>query len=151
MANVKRGGTNPIDHVEELHDTLLMRFWIRRGTKSKKRSPFVFKKRCAFLSEDPLLIVGPDGKKIKGSLVRATRVGSKTIRGFMYREDKLLIIETKDVKSESDQKKIARYIYATLGKYKVRIPLKDIVLRNPNEKPKKEKSSGKKKSCSFGA
>ena len=145
MAKVRRGGTNPIDHVEELHDTLLLRFWIRRGTKSKKRSPFVFKKRCAFLSEDPLLIVGPAGKKIKGSLVRATRVGSKTIRGFMYREGKLLIIETKDVKAESDQKKVARYIYSTLGKYKVRVPLKNIVLRNPTEKPKKEKSSTNKR------
>ncbi|MAA78475.1 MAG: hypothetical protein CL916_04385 [Deltaproteobacteria bacterium] len=144
MAKVKRGGTNPIDHVEELHDKLLMRFWIRRGTKSKKRSPFVFKKRCALLSEDPLLIVGPAGKKIKSSLVRATRVGSKTIRGFMYREGKLLIIETKDIKAENDQKKTARYIYSTLGKYKVRLPLKNIVLRNPAAKPPKNQSSAKK-------
>ena len=138
MAKVKRGGTNPIDHVEELSDTLLMRFWIRKGTRSKKRSPFVFKKRCAYLSDDPLFIVGRVGKKIKGSLIRATRVGSKTIRGFMFREGKLLVIETKDVKTESDQKKIARFIYATLGKYKVRVPLKHIVLRNPNEKTESE-------------
>lgn len=145
MAKVKRGGTNPIDHVDELNDTLLMRFWIRKGTKSKKRSPFVFKKRCAYLSDDPLLIVGRVGKKIKGSLVRATRVGSKTIRGFMFREGKILVIETKDVKTKSDQQKIARFFYATLGKYKVRIPLKHIVLRNPEEKPVEVSSPKQKK------
>ena len=138
MPKVKRGGTNPIDKPEELHDDDLMRFWIRRGTRGSKRSPFVFKKRCKFLEDNALLIVGPAGKKIKSSLVRATRVGSKTIRGWMYKEGNELIIETKDVKSKSDQEKTARYIYSTLTKYTVRVPLSNIIIRNPMEKEEEE-------------
>ena len=138
MAKVKRGGTNPINQVEEIDNFDQMRFWMRRGTRSKRRSPFVFKQRCKHMEGKPLLVIGPAGKKIKGSLVRAVRIGSKTIKGWLYREGKNLVIETKDIKSTSDQNKSRRYIYAALGKYKVRVPLKSILFRNPNEKVQKD-------------
>ena len=83
MAKVKRGGTNPINEVAELDNFDQMRFWMRRGTRSKRKSPFVFKQRCKHTGGTPLLIVGPAGKKIKGSLVRAVRIGSKTIKGWL--------------------------------------------------------------------
>ncbi|MEC7986597.1 MAG: hypothetical protein VX278_15630 [Myxococcota bacterium] len=133
MAKIKRGGTNPINEVAELNNFDQMRFWMRRGTRSKRKSPFVFKQRCKHMGDTPLLIIGPAGKKIKGSLVRAVRIGSKTIKGWLYRENKNLIIETKDLESEADQNKARRYLYAVLGKYNVRIPLKSIVFRNPTE------------------
>ena len=156
MPKVKRGGTNPINEVAELKDDQLMRFWIRRGVKGKRKSPFAFKKRCRFMDGKPLLIVAPAGKKVKGSLLRATRVGSKTIRGWMYKEDKYLIIETKEASaSDANNKKIARYIYAALSKYKVRVPLKSIIVRNPNAPkaniPPSKQSSTSTKTASSSA